>query len=413
MDFKKLLLFATVGFVASQPVAEAGDLLVQPSITVAEEYNDNIYETPSNEVSDFITHLVPGISFKYSAAAWDWEGSYFLDYAYYARLGNDQITHTLMTKGLVKLVDEFAFLEISDTYRRASLDVTRDVTQENYFSNQSDQNIFSVSPYLVFHPTAASTLKTGYRYTNIWYREPSALDKNENSLYAEGTYDLSSSTSLIGSYVFTNQDTRVNTLKKHDVLAGVRHEYLDKCYVYAQAGTSFLSFDPGEDSSNFIWLAGVSHSLDTVVISLESGVRYSEDPTRNMFKETYYTGKVTKAYKRGEGFFTLYYSDYDTPTSSFSVVSSLSQRNKYGASLGFKHEILDNLTGNAAVTGERYEFVSGGRTDRLFLEYGLLYQLPRDFSVALTHKYFRYSSPTVSNDNRDVNRVIAELRKVF
>lgn len=400
---------AFVGIVQNQAVAEANDYVIQPSITIAEEFNDNIYEAPSNKVSDFITHLIPGISFKYSASAWDWEGSYFLDYAYYARLGTDNITHTLMTKGLVKVIDEFLFLEISDTYRRASLDVTRDVTQESAFSNQSDQNIFSVSPYLIFRPTAFSRVKTGYRYSNIWYGESAGVDKNQHDIFADATYDLTAKTSLIANYTYTFQTSSLSEMNKHDVLIGVRHEYLDNCFVYGQTGTSYYSFNSGQDSSTFIWNAGLLHTIDSVVMTIDTGVRFAEDPTRNFVKENFYVGKLVKTYGRGQGYFTGYYSKYGT----IGGLGGADQTSKLGAGVGVKHELFQNVTGTANFAAEKYDYDGGTYTNRLAADYGVVYLMPYEITAGLSHRYFHYFSPDRVYDNREVNRVMLELRKVF
>ena len=149
-----------------------------PPLTVDEDFTDNVYERRNPRKSDFITRLLPGLSLKYNAPLWDWDLAYNFDYRYYARNSrNDDTTHNLAATGHIKIIDELFFLDLSDTFSRVSLDVSRDYTQESLSVKQTDSNTFSASPYFVFHPGTRATIKTGYRYTNVWYRDPAAIDR--------------------------------------------------------------------------------------------------------------------------------------------------------------------------------------------------------------------------------------------
>ncbi|TLN00877.1 TIGR03016 family PEP-CTERM system-associated outer membrane protein, partial [bacterium] len=146
--------------------AYAGELSFHPYIAISEEFTDNVYESRDEKQSDFVTRFLPGMTFKYVAPLWDWDLAYNLDYRLYARNSrSDETTHNLAAKGHVKLIDERLFLDISDTFKRVSLDVSRDYTQEGLYSNQSDSNILTVSPYAIFRPGGQTTIKTGYRYS--------------------------------------------------------------------------------------------------------------------------------------------------------------------------------------------------------------------------------------------------------
>src|SRR5574337_1783207 len=56
---------------------------VQPSLTLSEEYNDNIFLSPKEPVHDYISRLVPSIHAVYDAPAWQWNLAYAFDYRYY------------------------------------------------------------------------------------------------------------------------------------------------------------------------------------------------------------------------------------------------------------------------------------------------------------------------------------------
>jgi len=62
------------------------------------------------------------------------------------------------------VIEEFFFIKVLDVYTPVSLSVVQDYTQESLNVNQSDSNILTLNPYLVFHPTKRTTLNTGYQY---------------------------------------------------------------------------------------------------------------------------------------------------------------------------------------------------------------------------------------------------------
>lgn len=407
----KLTVMCIAGMVSCgfTSASVAGELTFKPSLMVAEEYNDNIYETWNNRESDFITHLIPGITANYKAPLWDWDLTYSLDYAYYARLKEDETSHGLSTRGLVKLIDEFLFLEVSDTYRKTSLDVTRDVTQEGVLGgDQTDQNIFTASPYMVFHPSERTTLRTGYRYTNVWYKEASAVDKTENGAFADLTYQMTDKFSLTGGYLFTHQDTDIQDYDKHDVYGGFRYEYAEGSFIHGRAGNSWIGYQGGRDVSNPFWNAGISHALDTVTLSFDTGVVYTEDPRSVITEETSYTGRAIKKFARGDLGVSLNYAEYrNTELDALDTT-------RYGTGLNGRYDLAESLIGHLNFTAERYnDKLINTYTNRFVVDYGVTYAIAKDLSIALNHRYIDYSSPVIINDNKRINRVILSLNKAF
>lgn len=74
-----------------------GKLKIIPGITVEEEYDDNIYLTNTNELSDWLTHLKPGLMFDYAfpGARGTLRFGYQGDFVYYDDYdNNDYKNHT-------------------------------------------------------------------------------------------------------------------------------------------------------------------------------------------------------------------------------------------------------------------------------------------------------------------------------
>lgn len=49
------------------PQSQAADFKLHPTLSVSEEYTDNVYETEDNKRYDYITRAQPGLAMKYIA----------------------------------------------------------------------------------------------------------------------------------------------------------------------------------------------------------------------------------------------------------------------------------------------------------------------------------------------------------
>ncbi|MEI6206632.1 MAG: TIGR03016 family PEP-CTERM system-associated outer membrane protein [Desulfuromonadales bacterium] len=386
------------------------DSSITPSITISEEYTDNVFESNLNKRSDYITRIQPGIALTYKAPLWDWDLGYTFDYRYYARESRkDDTTHNGNLKGLVKLVDEKLFLELSDTYKRVSLDVTRDTTKESLYQNQSDQNVGTISPYLVLHPTAQLTLKSGYRYNNTWYKDPQADNKQDHIGFINSSFELSPTTFLTGDYTFTREiPVRNSSFYRHEAYIGPRYEYAEKSFIYAQGGVISTDYDNGSNTLNPSWNAGITHTFDTVTANISTGTKYSDDPLGTSTLETSYTASLTRTLQRGsltlQGSYTEF-SDANTEKS---------KNKRYSGGFTSAFELLQDLRGTLGFTYEYYQdLLLNGTTDKYYVDCGLSYSFGKEWTAGLTYKYIDYSSATIAADNKQVNRVILEVKKVF
>jgi len=401
-----LLYVAVLVVLASSGVVFAGEFSFHPSLAVREEYTDNVFEQRDPRRSDYITRLLPGLALKYNAPLWDWDLAYTFDYRIYARNSrDDESTHDLAAKGQIRIVDEFFFLDLSDSYKRVSLDVSRDFTQEGLFANQSDSNIASASPYLVFHPGNRTTLKTGYRYTNVWYRNPTAIDKREHSGFLNASYEYSSKVSFNADYTFVHQNS-VTPYNRHSPSAGARYEYADKCFLFAQGGYTWVDYRDAPDFNKPFWNAGITHTLNTLAVTFTTGVQYPEDPLSGFTRQTEYNLALNKTYERGTAGLSVYYAKYDGET--------VARTKKYGVGLTGRYDVTERLSGSLAANLERYDFRDpSGHTRRIYVAPGLSYALPWETTLSLFYTFVDYDSAARVEDNYSVNRVALEVRKVF
>lgn len=403
-------LFCAVG------LSEAAEFTLTPSIAVSEEYTDNVFARRDNKRSDFITHVLPGLALKYNASLWDWDIKYLFDYRYYARdTHGDETNHNLDAKGHVRLIDDFLLLDISDTFRRVSLDVTRDRTLDSPVYDQTDSNTFMVSPYIQFHPTSKTTLKTGYRYVNTWYNDPDAIDKREHSGFLDVTYEFSPKLNVTAGYLFTRQNS-INSSNRHAPYAGFRYEYADKSFLFAQGGFTWIKYSNGASSDYPIWSAGITHTFDSYVLNFTVGQQYPEDPLGTSTRQMNYKLSLTRNLERGSIMAFTEYSRFDTSDSNYNLRRGITAEDtrKYGGGITIKYDLLEKLNTSLTAAAEKYDHLrTGSYTRRIYFNPALTYSFPKGISVSLNYSFVDYYSPKVYEDNYQVNRVILEAKKTF
>jgi predicted porin len=406
----------TIHYPLSPTTAYASEFSILPSIGVSEEYNDNVLEN-NDKKSDFITRLMPGIAFGYSAPFWDWDLAYFYDYRYYA-LGsqkNDD-THNLTTNGVLRLINDFMFLGVNDTYSRVSLNIARDRTQESLFQDQSDSNTFTASPYFLFHPAPKVTIRTGYRYINVYFKDPAGIDRRDHVGFMEATYAFSPKLNLTADYIYTHENS-VNPYNRHNPDIGFRYTFKERSFIFGQVGYTWFSSINGGVSNNPFWNAGLTYSFDHISITLATGVQYPIDPVSGVTKETDYSFAINKHLDRGAVGASIYYSNYgeiNAGSNGNSSGTNADTSNKYGAGITANYELLSRLNGTLSGSIERYDQKStNSYTRRILVNSALTYALPWDFAVALNYVFVDSYSPTVQTGTYQVNRVSLELRKSF
>jgi hypothetical protein len=394
---------------AAAHVVTAAEFEVHPSLAVSEEYTDNVFETTTNRVSDYITRLLPGLVMSYRAPALTGNLSYVFDYRHYARdTHKDEITHSLSAKGNLTAVKNLLFLDVSDEYQRVSLDATRDVTRESLFVNQSDRNVATVSPYLTLRLTERIPVKVGYRFIDTRYFDSIGIDKIDHIAFLDIAYELSNRWSLTASYTFTRELADIDNFSQHQALGGFRYEYADKSFLFAQAGNAWTSYDSGQRLNSLAWNAGLTHVFDTVTCTLITGARYNEDPLRNIMKESFVNGVIERRLDRGSMSLSSMYSEYVL------TKTDILQTKKYGATVSGQYEFTANINGKVAFTAEKYEQpLLGSYTRRFQADSGVNYLLAKQLVVSLSYVYAGYYSPGITYDNRHVNRAMLEIKKTF
>ncbi len=405
-----ILLSSAAVLCSSVPVS-AADKSFKPFVSVSEEVTDNIYEQPTGKRTEYTTRLRPGATFSYLSPLWTWDAAYTFEFRNYARnsRGNDY-SHEAALKGNIALVDKFLFLDLSETYHRVTLDVSRNsATESSLFLNQTDQNIATISPYMLWRLRGDSTLKTGYSFTDTRYWDSLGIDKQEHRGFADLNHKVTARFSLTSGYMFTRLESLSTRFNQHDVYGGFKYEYADKSFVFGQIGNTWQQFDFGHNVNYLFWNAGLTHDFRFAVATLETKVATTEDPLAVSTKETSYSGKLERELKRGLIGLSASYSEYAN------TITNLTDRRRLGFSATGRYEIMQDVTVNLGATGERFSrTIATDYPYRFTGVAGLSHTLKNELTVSLTYTYVinMYALDTTVGANQ-INKAVVEVKKAF
>ena len=378
------------------------------SLSLVEEYNDNLFEARSNHQADFISRVIPGVSWKHLAAHWDAALQYHLEYVHYARNKHrDELNHYFIGNTQIHLLNEFFFLDIADTYSRISLDDITGTATPNLFTRQTDQNFLTISPYLLWRTTPKLAIKTGYRYQNQYYSRDEAIDWQGHGAFIEADYTLTPKLSAIAGSefmrTFPHQGTTYNRLTNY---AGFNYEITSQSRVALRGGYSLLQFDGGETRQRPYWNGELVHVFGRNTATLSTGVLYQADFLRTSSEKRYVRGRLQRDHGRGIVGATAAYSqtrDAETGRGGYSTVE---------AGIDGTYEHTDKLSSHAGSSVIWYGD-DRIRPCRLHAGTGLIYSMPADLSLAFDYQLISNREQLAGGDATYTNRFILTLSKVW
>jgi len=398
--------------------SSAADIEFRPSISISEEYNDNIFETSTNKRNEFITRVQPGASIRYQTPLWSWNTAYNFDYINYARKNRDnEYNHNGSLTGNISLLNNFLFIDLSDTYHRVPTDVSRNAsTSSSLFLNQTDQNVASISPYLLWRLRGDNTLRTGYRFTDIRYWGV-GIDSREHRAFADLNHEISNKFSISTGYTFSHLESQPSMNNRHDVSGGFRYEYAERSFLFGQIGKTWQNFNTNSvDVSYLFWSAGIAHDFGVAIATIDTSVQTAVDPLSVSTRETSYTGRLERTLQYGLVGLTTSYSEF------FDTQADRMDRRRLSFGVSGRYEILQHLAANFAATGERFYFNTGSAAPtqsssfpyHLNASASLSYSFKHDIALNLTYTFdAQLNSLSNSLGSIETNRVSVEVRKTF
>lgn len=147
-------LAGVVSSVLLSGVAQAGDWMITPRFSVAENYSDNIFLSAQDEQQDFVTQVTPGLSLRGRGARVSANVDYNLQNLTYVNEGDlNRINHQLQSGLNVEVVRDVFFVDASAARYQALISSTGAISNRNFqgSNNRTDVMTYSVRPSLRHH----------------------------------------------------------------------------------------------------------------------------------------------------------------------------------------------------------------------------------------------------------------------
>jgi hypothetical protein len=309
---KKSIVFC--GFLAIMLMSTASYSLdkfkIIPSVSVTEEYNDNLFLAESDTEDDFITTVFPKIEIHSSPNRYlDLDLNYglrFKIYADHSDLNDTSIRETqnvefdAQARPLNRL-----FIDITDTYKRVPIDVDDSVAEGNVFFNMTERNTFFISPYVELPVTTTVSTRVGYSYTNIWHSDDESIDSDSYSAFV--TLDKRFSSKVEGTLRYSYQAYRPESTDVQDIIEEYDRQEGSAMVVYranpnleirGEIGQAWTDFEEEEDddTDNTFWSVETTYSFG----SSEVGAGYSYDLLDSSTAGAYKSQRIYLSFATGK-----------------------------------------------------------------------------------------------------------------
>ena len=279
-----------------------------PAISVSEEYDDNIYLDPSNEISDYILAITPGINYSILSEKTDFSLTYSPSFVFYDdHTENDTTRHSASLTWGQDLTQHMRF-DLTDTYYRGEEPLERDEavqgvrnTREQYWRNTGNAGL-----EISFGPQ--NTLTLGYNHSYLKNEDPTIDDGNIQRPSAVLAYWFNTKNGVELNYEYTKIDYYLDegVAVRDDFtgnVSGIRyiHQYRPQTSIFVEYGFSNRDFDGlTEDYDVHAGSVGFDHSFSPQTsLSLLGGFFSQDRDLAESQDGMVYNAFLTRRFERG------------------------------------------------------------------------------------------------------------------
>lgn len=234
------------------------------SLTVREDYNDNIYLSSINEEDDFITRIIPGLSFGYEGARFRTS----IKYSFEARMYKDNSEandekHTLSAVFSAEPIRRLLYIDVADSFRRVPSDIRRPTNEGEVYVNLYDTNTLTVRPYIKRSITPRTSLKAGYERTDTDYDQSAGEDFVYNGAFMVSESQVTPKLTLSLGYDFRDKDAgeRTEDFSYHKATLSAAYRITRDLSIDAAVGNGWFDYEKRRSEEHPFWNVGVKKSF--------------------------------------------------------------------------------------------------------------------------------------------------------
>jgi len=323
-----------------------------PGIGIREEYNDNVNSTAGNKQEDFITTINPTFNLYYSRSFMDVYLDYGFRYLLYARdTEDDQMYNNVNLQWTIRPFKDYVFIKVSDFFSRVPIDQRGPVGYENNQANLTNENVFSVNPYLEYPLSGTLKVKAGYAYQNTWYESNEGNDSEDHTFTAGISKELTSrvNASLFYSYILHRPKISLDTYDRQGATLGLDCKLSEKFMLDGTVGWVDFAYDQQDyrDFSSIPWSVNASYLLSPA-LKLQAGysIDYIDSSSQTPATAGSFTSPAQGIIYPGEGYVVV--DGQQIPTSALlldSIGGGLYRNEIFTVGLTYSGKITVSVTG--------------------------------------------------------------------
>jgi hypothetical protein len=402
------------------PVCAGAETTMQATVAAIEEYSDNILLERIHPHDDFVTTVTPSATVAYRAPIWTWDGYYSWEYrSFRSNRIYDGTKQTAHIQNQTVIIPSFLAVSAFEDYRKVSVDVATDYTQQGLIVNQIYQNTAMVNPFLTLKLTEKTNLTAGYMLLDLHYSSAPGVNRTDNINYIEAGAALSSRMTM--SIGVRNTKERNSPAEHYQTLQTIEdytelETYTSLYYLYGALSSisgriaqSVIKYDETKkEAHHVLWNGNINHQFGATTLMLSSSMQYIQDPRQASTRAEFYSGTLLNRGSRSDLTLTGVATDYFNATINERTELSREARGE------FAYRMTPRTTGKAFSSYQQLENrVLGGRTYSNLSTLKLEHRLTETFSISGEYRYFNSYSPQLEANNYRVNRGIVELRATF
>jgi len=299
----------------------AADVTILPSLALKGEYNDNIFYDRTNEIDDYIGHVIPALEFGYVSELLDLKANADIDFLYYSDQTDLDTENQFYELGFGYQIFERWRISGDGSYRK-------DTTLDSYLEETGRVNVredlrnYTAKGGLSYEITERSDIDIHYDYSKTDFELDSSTDHERHTV--ELSYN--------------------NTLKNNlDIIS------LQPSYSHRNSYGSLGNIDVSEADTYTLALAWTHHFNETLRLESKIGGRYTEQS----------------------------YNDGRQDDDNWGVVANINLSKtafKYSVLWGYSRDQATNINGDEIEVDRIYGALNRQITERLeFRIYGTLY----------------------------------------
>lgn len=269
------ILLSLTLLVASHAWARLG---VEPRLTLREEYDDNIFLTPEDEESDFITTVTPGVALRWEARHFTLVLDYGLEFLFYRdhpEFDETSIGDTQRARAEAEILPGRSFsVSILDEYKRIPIDLRRSSVETNPIVNKTNVNRFLLNPRYRLGKLPALQATMGYQYEEFRYDSPEGDDNSSHALTLALARQMSERLNLtLNAAQHFHQADDNEDFRRQDLRAGFTFKVGPRLTLRWDGGVSRIDFKDRDDATTSVGSVGADLKATP---RLTFGLEYSE-----------------------------------------------------------------------------------------------------------------------------------------